>query len=37
MQFSVDLWAIDLADAEERLAYLKENGEIVGQIIEYVG
>jgi hypothetical protein len=35
MQFIIDLWALDYADAEERLVYLKETGTLGGAFIKY--
>lgn len=32
MYLTVEVWAIDLADAEERLEFIKQNGEIKGRI-----
>ena len=30
--FSVDIWAVDHADAVERLEYIKQNGTISGKV-----
>jgi len=32
--FSFTIWAIDLADAIERLDFIKANGKVDGQLIE---
>lgn len=34
--FEIDLWAIDWADAEERLEFIKSNGRISAQIIKVI-
>lgn len=33
MTFSISLWAIDLAHAEDQLHWLKQNGKVDGQIV----
>ena len=33
--FSFTIWAIDHADAVERLQYIRQNGKIDGQIVGY--
>lgn len=32
MVFVFDIWAIDWADAEERLNYINQNGHVLGRI-----
>lgn len=34
--FSFTIWAIDLADAIERLEFIKANGKVDGQLIETI-
>lgn len=33
MTFSIEIWAIYFADAEERLQFIKQNGKIYGRIL----
>lgn len=35
--FSIDIWAVDLADAHERLEFIKQNGQIMSQTISHKG
>lgn len=37
MYLTVELWAVDLADATERLEFIKENGAIAGRITQKIG
>ena len=32
MTFTIDLWAVDFADAAERLEFIKQNGKIIGRV-----
>ena len=34
--FSVNIWAIDWAHAEDQIEHIKQNGKITGQLIETV-
>lgn len=36
LTYGITLWAIDFADAQERLGYIGTNGKITGQLVDII-